>query len=199
MAQFVPMYPFADVTAVSSWESAYRSGGHQPWHRDAGATALSFAGFLGFTAIDIVTSSHQSAGEAHVGVGYRNRSGVAATAAVIHLVRYGSDDIAPWEVVGTDDTTLTVTRPTYGARVTSPVTVGGTITGVDENIVVTIRQLTNQAPLGTHAGVPAGGQSSPWSVQVSYGGAATGPLIIVASTGGHLQAVERFAVTGART
>jgi hypothetical protein len=117
---------------------------------------------------------------------------------VLHLVRIGSGSDAPWEVVGTADTTLTVDRPKYGATVASPLTVGGQITGVDESIRVDVRQPSSAVPIGTFCCVAAGGERQPWSARVSFRTATDPALIIVASTGGHLQDVERFAITGIR-
>jgi hypothetical protein len=46
--------------------------------------------------------------------------------------------------------------------------------------------------------VPAGGENQLWSTRVSFRGATDPALTIVASTGGHLLGVERFAITGVR-
>ena len=114
-------------------------------------------------------------------------------------MRFGSGADAPWEVVGTDDTDLSVTAPAYGATVTSPVTVGGRISGVDESIRVQVRQSSTESPLGESCCLPAGGSNTPWHTTVAFHGATDPVVTIVASTGGHLQGVERFAVTGVRT
>jgi hypothetical protein len=132
-------------------------------------------------------------------VGYRDPNNALRIAGTLHLLRFGAERDAPWEVVGTDDTTLSLTTPSYGAKVTSPITVGGKIIGVDENIVVVVRQLGSAAPVGNAAGVPAGGQAQPWSTTVQFTVPHAGALTIVARTGGHLQGVERFAITGAWT
>ena len=125
------LWPFSSAADAAAWQSSYRSGGHQPWHLDPEQTALSFTtGYLGFTEVDRVVSSSVGSGEARIGVGYQ-AGGRLAHAATLHLVRIGQGLDAPWEVVGTIDTTLTLDRPRYGATVTSPLTVGGRITGVD--------------------------------------------------------------------
>jgi hypothetical protein len=193
---YLPLWPFASRADAVAWEQANRSGGHQPWHLDAGQTALSFTkGYLGFQQINQVTSTRiDSEGVAHVGVGYRDPSGQPHTSAVLRLVRFGPESDAPWEVVNSDDTTFSLERPPYGATVTSPTTVGGHITGVDENIRVAIRQGTTGTLLGQGCCQPAGGDNQPWSETVSFTG--SGVLTIVASTGGHLQSVERFTIQG---
>ena len=75
----------------------------------------------------------------------------------MHLIRYGSGTVVPWEVVGTDDTNFSLDVPAYGAKVASPAPVGGRITGVDENIRVTVQQLHSNGTLGVTCCVPAGG------------------------------------------
>lgn len=95
-----------------------------------------------------------------VTVGFDNPNGQPVSSAVLHLVRFGSGTDTPWEVVGTQDTTLTLTTPAYGVTVRSSVTVGGLITGVDESLRVQIRQLGLSAPIATTGGVPACGDKA---------------------------------------
>jgi hypothetical protein len=192
------LFPFASLADVRAWQASYESGGHQPWHRSPDLTATAFAAFLGYTGITEVARSTVSSGGAHVAVGIKLPSGRISTAAVIHLVLFGSGRYAPWEVVGTDDTTFTLDRPAYGSTVPSPVTAGGTITGVDESIRVTVHALPAQGPVGTDCCQPAGGTRSPWSASVTFRATSGQVITIAAATGGHVAAVERFAVTGAR-
>jgi hypothetical protein len=198
-AGYLPLWPFGTAAEAELWQRSHRAGGHQPWHTSAEQTALSFtAGYLGFAGVDRVTSQVIRGDDALVAVGYAATGGRRSTAAVIHLIRYGRGPDAPWEVVGTRDTTLRLTSPSYAATVSSPVRVGGRITGVDENIHVWIRQASAGRPLGETCCLPAGGTNTPWSttVRLRY---ATGPVLtIVAATGGHLTGVDRFAVTGVR-
>jgi hypothetical protein len=191
------LWPFAGDSQVATWQRAYREGGHQPWHLDPAATALGFAGHLGYPSIDRAVRSTVDGRNAYVAVGFRSPDGSLHTAADVHLIKVGGRADAPWEVVGTRDTTLTLTRPAYGSAVTSPMTVGGRITGVDERIVVTVHTATGD--LSTlPAAVAAGGQRAPWSVRVSLRAAGGTVLTVAAATGGHVAAVERFAVTGVR-
>ena len=200
---YQPLFPFRTLSEAQSWQEAHRSGGHQPWHRDAGATALSFTrGWLGFQELDTVTSTVYDSAGAHVGVGYKlPTTSRLATAAVLHLVRFGTDQDSPWEVVGSDDdlSSFSLEQPTYGSTVSSPMTVGGHITGVDENVKITVRQLSSDAAVGQKCCLPAGPVNTPdlWSTSVTFTG--SGVLTIVASTGGHLSQVERFAVQGVHT
>ncbi|WP_433159358.1 hypothetical protein [Kribbella sp. CA-247076] len=197
--RYQPLWPFASVAEAAAWQRSHRDGGGQAWHLDAEQTALSFTtGFLGFTEIDRVIGRTIKGDDARISVGYASAEGPASVAAVIHLVRIGQGPDAPWEVVGTADTLLTLERPRYGARVSSPITAGGRITGVDESIRVDVRQAGSERPLGTACCVPGGGERQPWSTRLSFRGAKAGSATIVASTGGHVQDVERFAITGVR-
>lgn len=196
---YLPLYPFRSGHDASNWQASYAAGGAQPWHLDPGQTALSFAGFLGYSNVNQVIATHLDTSGAHVNVGFLNPNGQPVISAVVHLVRYGSGATAPWEVVGTDDTSFSTTTPSYGSIATSRVTVGGRITGVDENIKVQMLQLSSASPLGQFCCLPAGGSASPWQVSLSYQGATDAVATIAASTGGHLAPVERFTVTGVRT
>lgn len=190
-----PLYPFATAAEAEAWRADPR---HQPWHADPSATALSFVGYLGFSGIDVVTSSDVRDTDAWIGVGYTVPPGDQTfTSAVIHLQRFGPALDSPWEVVGTRDTDLTLETPRYGATAgTSPLTVGGHITGVDESLRVQVRQLAATDPIGESCCIPAGGQDAAWQTTVSYQPVATQPILVVVSTGGHFQDVERFAITG---
>ncbi|GAA1576812.1 hypothetical protein GCM10009789_32940 [Kribbella sancticallisti] len=136
--------------------------------------------------------------DARVAVGFHGDEGPLIVAAVLHLVRIGQGEDAPWEVVGSIDSTLTLSRPRYAATVTSPVTAGGLITGVDETIRVEVRQPSSAEPIGSFCCLAAGGERQPWSTRVSFRGATDPALTIVVSVGAHLQGVERFAITGIR-
>jgi hypothetical protein len=77
------------------------------------------------------------------------------------------------------------------------VTVAGVITGVDESLHVQVRTL-GRPVLGEVRGVPAGGEQQPWSVTVPFTDGRGRVVTVAVSTGGHLQEVERFAITGLR-
>lgn len=180
------------------WQRAYRDGGHQPWHLDAGLVARRFTqSYLGYQEVDRVVRVAISDDQAWVDVGFRLPDGKDATAAVVHLAKIGSGSYAPWEVVGTKDSTLSLTTPRYGATVTSPMVVGGRITGVDESLVIRVLRL-GTGEVGRSPGIPAGGQNSPWSTTMPFSAPAGSVLTIAVSTGGHVAGVERFAITGVR-
>jgi hypothetical protein len=194
---YQPLWPFTDADEAGAWQDSYRTGGHEPWHLDAEATAIAFTtGYLGFTGIDQALDSEVDGDQAWVTVGYAVEQSKPGTAAVVHLARIGAGPDAPWEVVGTRDTSLTLTSPRYGGAVVSPITVGGQVTGVDESIRVQVRH--HSGLLGESCCVAAGGEGTPWTAAVPFRDASAGALTIVASTGGHVTDVEQFAITGVR-
>ena len=192
---YQPLWPFPNTAAAEAWRSSATKG-TQPWHASADETALMFTqGFLGFTELDVVTSHTGSATDVHVGVGGPTEGARTSTAAIVHMVRFGPAADAPWEVVGTDDTTLSLTTPRYGASVGNTFRVGGQISGVDENIHVQVRQMTEPSLIGDRCCLPAGGEGQTWSTSVTIHDASDPVATVVAWTGGHLRSVERFAVT----
>ena len=198
LGSYLPLFPFLTPKDVQDWQQSYASGGQQPWHLDAGQTALAFAAWLGYTETNKVIGVRTDRTGAHVSVGFHveGQSSEATTSAIVHLVRWGTGSDSPWEIVGTDDTTFSLTSPAYGATIASPVTVGGLITGVDENIKVQVR--SSSSTVGTYCCLPAGGETAPWSATVSLTASSGTVLTIAAQTGGHVAEVERFTVTGVR-
>jgi hypothetical protein len=196
---YQPLFPFASLAGAQAWQVGYAAGGHQPWHLSADQTALAFTqGYLGFSQINKVAAHTISGGDAHVTVGLTLPNGQVNHAAIIHLVRFGSGRYAPWEVVGTDDTTLTLDSPAYSGTATSPLRIRGKITGVDESLLAEVHQLGATGPAGSYCCRPAGGRAAPWSLTVPFHAASGQVITIVVHTGGHVAAVERFAVTGVR-
>jgi hypothetical protein len=191
------LYPFASLADARAWQSS--GAGQQPWHLDAGLTAKSFADFLGYSDADQVIGTRTDEAGAHVALGFDNPNGQPVVAARVHLIRAGDGNDAPWEVVGNDQLpTFTLTTPTYADALSSPVRVAGTITGVDENIRVSVHQPSSHAALGESCCLPAGGENSPWQTTVSFTNATDPVIVISASTGGHIQQVERFVFTALR-
>jgi hypothetical protein len=194
---YQPLWPFPDQAAADTWLAESRPIGDSLWHADPAATALKFTReFLGFTDLDRTTTASVQPREAWVGVGQADPRGQSITVATLHLARLGPAADAPWEVVGSEDTELTLDSPAYGSPVTPVLAVGGIISGVDESLHVQARQLSGL--IGESCCLSAGGQRSPWSVSVPVSGAAPGAVTVVVSTGGHYAAIERFAITGLR-
>lgn len=194
---YQPLWPFGAVADAVAWQREANPGGHQPWHLDAGYIALMFTQqYLGYTGIDKTVKVSDQGEQAWVSVGFVNPNGATAVAAVIHLARIGQGADRPWEVVGTEDTTLTLTTPAYGAAVHSPIAVGGSITGVDESLRVQVRGLGHEQPVGQSSPMQAGGTNAAWKTSIPINGGCPGTLTLAVATGGHVADVERFAVTG---
>jgi hypothetical protein len=195
---YAPIWPFTTYDEARQWQGDVAKSGSQPWHGDAVATATSYVqNVLGFTDLTVFRMLGPSGTNgAHVQVGWVRPDKVVVTAAVLHLVRYGAasgDVLAPWEVVGTDDDTLSLTSPAYRSAHTSPLTVGGLFTGVDGNLVVSVRD-TNGGVLGTAPGLPAGGEAPPWKEQVSYLSTGRNLCVVVVFAGGALIQHSQFAI-----
>ncbi|WP_231509366.1 Gmad2 immunoglobulin-like domain-containing protein [Nocardia sp. NRRL WC-3656] len=196
---YQPLWPFAGDEDAAAWQRAYREGGHQPWRLDAATIAVMFTQqYLGYRNVDKAVTTDVRGEQAWVSVGFDNPGGRPAVAAVLHLARIGAGGDAPWEVVGSEDSTLTVTGPAYGSTVRSPVAASGRITGVDESLRVQLRRVDAARPVGEVAGIAAGGTDSPWQATVPFTATCPGTLTLAVSTGGHIAEVERFAVTGVR-
>lgn len=194
---YVPLWPFPDQAAADNWLQQGRPAGDSLWHADPAATALRFTReYLGFTDLDRTTTVNEQPREAWVGVGQADPRGESLTVATLHLARLGPAADAPWEVVGSEDTELTLDTPAYGTPAQPVLTVGGVISGVDESLHVQARQ--SSGLIGEYCCLPAGGQSSPWSVTLTTAPAQPGAVTVVVSTGGHYALIERFAVTGLR-
>jgi hypothetical protein len=198
--RYLPLWPFDSVADAIAWQKDALPGGHQPWRLSPDLTALAFTtGYLQFTTVDRSLGTTVDGDEAWVQVGWRAENGTDFTTAIVHLARIGSGANRPWEVVGTRDTTLSLTTPAYGALVASPLTAGGRITGVDESLRVQVRGTGETGVLGEVAGIPAGGENHPWTAQMSFRRSTGTVRTIVVSTGGHAgPGVGRFAITGVR-
>jgi hypothetical protein len=196
---FQPLFPFADLAHAQAWQRAHAAGGHESWHLSPELTAVAFSQeYLGFSEINKVADHSVSQGDARVAVGLTLPDGRVSSAAIVHLVRYGSGNNAPWEVVGTDDTTLTLDTPAYGATVASPVKIAATVAGVDEYLRVEAHTLGAGQPLATFCCQPAGSRANPWSLTVPFQANSGQVITIVVHTGGHVAPTERFAVSGVR-
>lgn len=194
---YQPMWPFAERGEADRWLNEGRASGDSPWHADPRATALKFTReFLEFTDLDRTVAVDERPREAWVGVGQEGPMGESLTVARLHLARLGPAADAPWEVVGSEDTDLTLERPAYGSKAQPTTEVGGTISGVDESLHIQARQSSRL--VGEFCCVPAGGQQAPWSATVPITPVGPGVVTVVVSTGGHYALIERFAITALR-
>jgi len=199
----LPLWPFQTADQVEAWRRHRLAVGGSPHHRlDPAQTALEFTrGALGLTSVDRITYV-QADGRGRgddgcvVGVGLRAEA-ADLTVARLRLARLGSGPDAPWVVTGTLDADA-VERPAYGADVTSPLEVGGRLTGADEALRVLVTG-PGGTTLARSEPFALGGVEQPWRVSLELAAAPPGALLAVAViTGGHVADVEWLAVTAAR-
>ncbi|MFC7586309.1 hypothetical protein ACFQYP_23085 [Nonomuraea antimicrobica] len=69
---------------------------------------------------------------------------------------------------------------------------------MDESIRIQVLRPGSSGPLGERCCLSAGGENAAWSARVTFTARPGRTLTVVASTGGHVAEVERFAVTGVR-
>jgi len=70
---------------------------------------------------------------------------------------------------------------------------------VDESLHLWVRGLSSSHPLGEACCIAAGGQQQPWTAVVRFRRGTDRVLTVIVTTGGHVAAVERFAITAVRT
>ena len=191
-----PLWPFRTFADAEAWRAAAAEG-HQPWHADAAGTAALFTtSFLGFTEIDEITSTDVRADEAWIGVGYREEAGrPPVTSAVVHLVRFGPHADSPWRwsapATPASRWTPPATGPASRHRPRSAARSRAWTSAWSCRCASRRRGPARRGP------VRAGGRRGlPWQTTVAWSGASDPALTVVVWTGGHVQDVERFAVTG---
>lgn len=70
---------------------------------------------------------------------------------------------------------------------------------MDENLHLWVRGLSSSHPLGQVCCIAAGGQQRPWTAAIRISRGTDQVLTVIVATGGHVAAVERFAITAVRT
>ena len=86
----------------------------------------------------------------------------------VQLARLGTGSRRPWAAMSVDASAtgqLSVTSPRAGTEISSPLTVTGTVQGVDENVRVSLRTATGT--LLAEGGAPAGSEQ-PWSTTLRW-------------------------------
>ena len=115
---YVPLWPFANYTQARN-EATIGCPANAACELSAAQTALEFTQtYLDFSDITNVTSSSVGSDEAKVGVGYRTRvaSPSCRSSAPDPVRGLPQDPERSWEVVGSEDTTLSLEKPAYGSR-----------------------------------------------------------------------------------
>lgn len=151
------LWPFTSAAEAQAWQPT----GPYPWAGDILATAEHFAtDYLGITGL---RGFQPNAVDGTVGLqsGQPDRRKISA----VKLVHYESADGKRVWTVESVATDMSVTSPTAGAAISSPTSVTGRITGVDEN--VRLRLLTSAGKEIANGGAPAGSEV-PWQGTLTW-------------------------------
>lgn len=177
------IWPYATRREAAAKATEAMRSGAMPWLLDPKQSALLFVqNFLRRPEVDVVTATRPLLAGIGVTVGRRIAGGSQVfEVTTVYLVRVSAASNAPYVVVGASANYLTIDSPVAAAAVRSPVSVAGTITGVDEVVRAELRVLSRPDPLGTGT-VPAGGQDSPWSLTLAFTGSVDRAGALVAST-----------------
>jgi hypothetical protein len=173
-------FPFTSASEEADWEQQYPDG-HSPWIADPVGVATSWVpNYLKAENVDQVVDKQQTATTADVTLGRNQSEGGLQPVVVVHLVKFGN----AWIVTGAGDPDafLTISSPTAGDTVASPLTVSGPGFGVDEVAKVELREaetpkLIAEAPTdGFGSGTPE------WSTSLSFARPQTDVGVVVAMT-----------------
>jgi hypothetical protein len=148
------LWPFTSASQAAAWG---RDHADRTWAGDAGAVASRFGQqFLGLSGVDAVAAAAADRVTLRVG---------GQPVGEVRLARYDVAGGPAWTVVSVSGGDLRVTSPRAGEAISSPTTVTGRITGVDEN--VRLRLVTAAGKEIATAGAPAG-SAVPWQGPLSW-------------------------------
>ena len=93
------LWPFTSEAAVLEWETAYRTGGHQPWHASPCDTASLFVEAVLHQPTPVEDSCTIRGDQARVQLRQAGQPPATRTVTIIRLLRIGVDP-GGWVVVG---------------------------------------------------------------------------------------------------
>ena len=117
------IFPFTDANAEGDWEQEYADG-HSPWISDPEAVSEAWVqNYLEQHDVTKLIDKHQTAATADVTMGRDIAEAGAQPVVVVHLVKFRN----AWLVTGASSPhdLLTISSPTAGETVDSPLTVTG--------------------------------------------------------------------------
>lgn len=157
------IWPFRSQAQADAWRADH---GSKPWAGQAGQVATHFV----HDYLKLNPAGLRVSGPDH-DLRLATAGHYLGTA---HLEQYGSG--GPWTVVGVGGTDLTITTPRAGQLVTSPLSVSGRITGVDEHVKL---QLITFSGVEVATGGAQAGSAVPWQGSLAWttGGWTTGAVI----------------------
>ncbi|MCW2601398.1 MAG: hypothetical protein JWM02_3227 [Frankiales bacterium] len=164
------VWPFTSHAQARAWTP----GGSYPWAQDSLEVTKHFVSdhlqLTGLTAVQTCVSCEV--------VELRTAAGrKAAEVALAHFTTARGNRV--FSVVSVDGGDLTVTHPAAGAAITSPTSVSGRITGVDENVL--LRLVTPDGTKIAESGAPAG-SAVPWQGTLTWSDTSWTSAAIVGTT-----------------
>jgi hypothetical protein len=164
------VWPFTSAAQAMAWTS----GGSYPWADNSLEVTKHFVSdhlaLTGLTAVQTCLSCEV--------VELRASDGrKAAEVALTHFDTNAGRRV--YTVVAVDGGDLTVTRPTSGAAISSPTSVSGRITGVDENVQL---RLVTAAGKQIATGAAPAGSAVPWQGSLSWSDTSWSGAAIVGTT-----------------
>ena len=173
-------FPFTTAAEEADWEQQYAEG-HSPWISDPVAVSTSWVpNYLKAKDVDQVIDKQQTATTAEVTLGRNQSEGGLQPVVVVHLVKYHQ----AWIVTGASDPHgyLTLSSPTAGATVGSPLTVSGPGFGVDEVAKVELRDAETPKLIADAPTDGFGNGTAEWSTTLSFSQPASDVGVVVAMT-----------------
>jgi hypothetical protein len=165
----IPVWPFVDDAQAADWKADPSS---QPWASDPVQVTQ-----------HLVDEFLKLPGKATTRIADSNGSAVVEVSAggrpvsQVHLVKVGAAGIGPWSVTHADSDNLSVTSPSDGDDISSPLTVTGRVPGVDESVHL---QLLGDTRLAE--GFAPAGHDLPWTHLLSWPDSSWSVAALSAST-----------------
>lgn len=162
------LWPFTSPGQVAAWQDSYAVDRSAAWHLNAPQTARAFlTRVLHMPTLRYVMAQRVAGDVANVTLGYRAQNNSILPATTVRLARYGERNPAAWVVTGASAVYVSITSPSPGSSVRSPLHVTGRVTGVDESVQVAVHSTVATAPLGASFAA-GGGQDTPWAIPLRY-------------------------------
>ena len=183
----VPVWPFTTDAQAADWLA---DPGARGWARDPVQVVQhlvdDFLKLPGGTAVG--TAGGGDVQRVVVKIGGRPVS-------TVQVEQVGRTTSGPWSVTGAASEDVGITAPEADAAVTSPLTVTGRVTGVDESVRVQLLASSGTELAGGYA--PAGAEE-PWSLPLRWTSSAWSVGAVVASTANGNGDLRAFGLTPVR-
>jgi len=161
------IFPFTTISDEQGWQQDYNNGG-TTWQADPTQVATRWVqDYLDQPSVDHVISVADDNGDKLVTLGrvLQGEGNNLFPVTAVHLTKYD----AAWIVTSASDPNnyMTISSPTPGSTIKTPVTVTGPGFGVDEGIRLDVRDATSATSYGT-ANITVGNGIKEWSQGVNF-------------------------------